>query len=55
MVDAMRAFRHHPLELNAAIVGRFEPATDGLRGIFTDVGGRRIIQKPNGEELPWIC
>ncbi|MHC4413677.1 MAG: hydrogenase expression/formation protein HypE [Planctomycetota bacterium] len=53
--QALDALRSHPLGLNAAIIGRFEPEADGLCELFTEVGGRRIIQKPYGEELPRIC
>ncbi len=55
MTDALHTLRQHPLGRDAAPVGRFEAATDGLCEIVTDVGGRRIIQKPYGEELPRIC
>jgi len=53
--DVLRALREHPLGKEAAAVGRFERLDDGLCEIVTDVGGRRIIQKPYGEELPRIC
>ena len=52
---ALAALRSHPLGRRAAIIGRFEESRDGLCEIVTDVGGRRIIQKPYGEELPRIC
>ncbi len=52
---ALDALRSHPLGVHAAAVGRFEAIEDGLCEIVTDVGGRRIIQKPYGEELPRIC
>jgi hydrogenase expression/formation protein HypE len=52
---AVATLRRHPLGHRAAIVGRFTDARDGLCEIVTDVGGRRIIQKPYGEELPRIC
>jgi len=45
----------HPRGRDAAIVGRFEDTRDGLCEIITEVGGRRVIQKPYGEELPRIC
>lgn len=47
--------RVHPLGGSASIIGRFETERDGLCELVTDVGGRRIIQKPYGEELPRIC
>jgi hydrogenase expression/formation protein HypE len=52
---ALETLRAHPLGRRAAAVGRFEDVRDGLCEIVTDVGGRRIIQKPYGEELPRIC
>jgi hydrogenase expression/formation protein HypE len=52
---ALAAMRSHPRGRRAAIIGRVEESTDGLCEILTDVGGRRIIQKPYGEELPRIC
>ncbi len=55
MEAALRAMRQHPLGRNAAVVGRFEDTGDGLCEVVTDVGGRRVIQKPYGEELPRIC
>ncbi len=53
--EAVAALRRHPRGRDAAIVGRFDVTRDGLCEIITDVGGRRIIQKPYGEELPRIC
>lgn len=55
MGDALKALRSHPLGRDAQAVGRFETDDDGLCQIITDVGGRRVIQKPYGEELPRIC
>ncbi len=55
MAAALEAMRSHPLGRDAAPVGRFESIADGLCELVTDVGGRRIVQKPYGEELPRIC
>lgn len=55
MAGALKALRSHPLGRDAQAVGRFEEDEDGLCQIITDVGGRRVIQKPYGEELPRIC
>ncbi|MFG0252955.1 MAG: hydrogenase expression/formation protein HypE, partial [Phycisphaerales bacterium JB038] len=52
---ALRALREHPLGRDAAILGAFEDERDGLCELLTDVGGRRVLQKPYGEELPRIC
>jgi hydrogenase expression/formation protein HypE len=52
---ALELMRTHPLGQGAEIIGRFDEEPDGLCELLTDVGGRRIIQKPYGEELPRIC
>ncbi|MHC5024265.1 MAG: hydrogenase expression/formation protein HypE [Planctomycetota bacterium] len=52
---ALEVLRANPLGRSAAVIGRFESDRDGVCEIVTDVGGRRIIQKPYGEELPRIC
>lgn len=52
---ALDALRAHPLGEHAADVGAFGSDEDGLCEIVTEVGGRRVIQKPYGEELPRIC
>jgi hydrogenase expression/formation protein HypE len=52
---ALETLRADPLGERAALIGRFEGEEDGLCELLTDVGGRRIIQKPYGEELPRIC
>jgi hydrogenase expression/formation protein HypE len=52
---ALGTLRADPLGRKAAVIGRFEGEADGLCELLTDVGGRRIIQKPYGEELPRIC
>ncbi len=52
---ALEIMRTHVDGKNAAIIGKFEDEQDGLCELVTDVGGRRIIQKPYGEQLPRIC
>ena len=52
---ALRALRSHPQGAAATIIGEVGSERDGLCELLTDVGGRRIIQKPYGEELPRIC
>jgi len=39
----------------AAVIGRVEEARDGICELRTLLGGRRIVQKPYGEQLPRIC
>jgi len=52
---AVEAMRQHPLGHNAQIIGRVGHESDGLCELRTLIGGRRIIQKPYGEQLPRIC
>jgi hydrogenase expression/formation protein HypE len=52
---ALAALRAHPLGQQAAVIGRVEQAEDGICELETRLGGRRILQKPYGEQLPRIC
>lgn len=52
---ALRALRSHPLGSLASEIGSVGGTRDGLCEMVTVVGGRRVIQKPYGEELPRIC
>lgn len=55
---AMQCLRSHPLGRDAAIIGRFESAGEAGQGgceLRTAIGGRRVLCKPYGEELPRIC
>lgn len=49
------AMQGHPLGRHAAIVGRFVESQPPLAELITRAGGRRIVQRPYGEELPRIC
>lgn len=49
------ACRRHPLGKDAAVIGRFVKADPPLVELITRAGGRRIVQRPYGEELPRIC
>ena len=51
----LKKLRSHPLGEQAAIIGHFEDKQDCLCELVTEVGGRRIVQKPYGEQLPRIC
>jgi hydrogenase expression/formation protein HypE len=53
--SALDVLRSHPLGREAAEIGVFRDTPDGLCELVTDVGGRRVLQKPYGEELPRIC
>jgi len=49
------AMRGHPFGRNAACIGRLIEAQPPLVELITSVGGRRIVQRPYGEDLPRIC
>ena len=51
----LAACRAHPLGLNAVAVGTFVDAEPPLVELISRAGGRRIVQRPYGEELPRIC
>ncbi len=52
---ALAALREHPLGCRAAVIGRLTDATPPLVELISRAGGRRIVQRPYGEELPRIC
>jgi hydrogenase expression/formation protein HypE len=52
IVDYCRA---HALGRHAAVVGHVVEGEAGMVELITRFGGRRIVQKPYGEELPRIC
>jgi hydrogenase expression/formation protein HypE len=52
---ALKAMCSHPLGEGARIIGHIGNVNDGLCELHTLIGGRRIIQKPYGEQLPRIC
>jgi hydrogenase expression/formation protein HypE len=51
----LNACRAHALGRRGAIIGRFRETEPPLAELVTLIGGRRIIQRPYGEELPRIC
>jgi hydrogenase expression/formation protein HypE len=53
--QVLEACRAHPLGKFAAIVGTVTPSSVPLVELVTRIGGRRIVQRPYGEELPRIC
>jgi len=53
--QVLAALKMHPLGRDAAIIGRVESEKDGMVELATRIGGRRILQKPYGEQLPRIC
>ena len=51
----LAALRADPLGKDAAAIGRFTEATPPIVELLTRAGGRRMIRRPYGEELPRIC
>ncbi|HSW46154.1 MAG TPA: hydrogenase expression/formation protein HypE [Phycisphaerae bacterium] len=51
----LRACRDHRLGRNAAIIGSVVQSLPPLVELITRSGGRRLVQRPYGEELPRIC
>ena len=49
------ACRAHPLGADAAVVGQVADVSPALVELITRAGGRRVVQRPYGEELPRIC
>jgi hydrogenase expression/formation protein HypE len=52
---ALEACRRHELGRHAAVIGRFVASKPALVELITPVGGRRLVQRPHGEQLPRIC
>jgi hydrogenase expression/formation protein HypE len=53
--DVMSVLNSDPRGEGAAVIGRVESTPDGICDLRTRLGGRRIVQKPYGEQLPRIC
>jgi len=53
--SALQAMRRHSLGREAAVIGRVTDTQPPLVELNTRAGGRRIVQRPYGEELPRIC
>lgn len=51
----IKACRSHDLGRRAAVIGRIVRRDPPLVELITSAGGRRIVQRPYGEELPRIC
>jgi hydrogenase expression/formation protein HypE len=51
----LEACRRHRYGQNASVVGRIVEAKPALVELITRAGGRRVVQRPYGEELPRIC
>ncbi len=52
---ALAALREHPLGRDAKAIGRVGNEQDGVCELHTLIGGRRVLSKPYGEQLPRIC
>jgi hydrogenase expression/formation protein HypE len=52
---ALEAVRAHKYGAHAAVVGKLLPSEPPLVELVTRAGGRRIVQRPYGEDLPRIC
>lgn len=52
---ALSILRAHPLGAAAAKIGEVTAEQPPLAELFTRAGGRRIVVRPYGEELPRIC
>lgn len=51
----VRACAGHVYGRRAAVVGRVSAGRPALVELITRVGGRRVVQRPYGEDLPRIC
>lgn len=51
----LSAARGHEFGRSAAVIGKFIDAKPPLVELITNSGGRRMINRPYGEELPRIC
>ncbi len=52
---ALALLRDEPYGRAAVTIGRVTAPRDGVCELHTAIGGRRILQKPYGEQLPRIC
>jgi hydrogenase expression/formation protein HypE len=52
---ALNVMRSHPLGKDAAIIGSVGASGEGVCEVQTAIGGRRVLLKPYGEQLPRIC
>jgi len=51
----LAACRDHKYGKHTAVIGRFTDVAPPLAELITRAGGRRMITRPYGEELPRIC
>jgi len=53
--SVLEVCRQHRYGKNAALIGRMIESAPPLVELLTRTGGRRLVQRPYGEELPRIC
>jgi len=53
--NILEIMRNHPLGKESCIIGEISDLNPGLVWLNTKIGGRRIIDKLSGEQLPRIC
>ncbi|MCP4593826.1 MAG: hydrogenase expression/formation protein HypE [bacterium] len=51
----LAVLQSHPLGQKAAVIGRITDTVPPLVELATVAGGRRVVPRPYGEELPRIC
>ncbi|MFO8235830.1 MAG: hydrogenase expression/formation protein HypE [Bacteroidales bacterium] len=51
----MKTMKNHPLGKNCAVIGEITDLHEGTVLMETEIGGRRIIDMPAGQQLPRIC
>jgi hydrogenase expression/formation protein HypE len=52
---ALAVIRRDRYGAEACVIGAVTDENDGVCELLTTMGGRRVIQKPYGEQLPRIC
>jgi len=52
---ALETLREYIHGVDSRLVGWIEDRPDGICELRTTIGGRRVLQKPYGEQLPRIC
>ena len=53
--EVMEIMKSHPLGKESCMIGEVSDLNPGLVWLNTNIGGRRIIDKLSGEQLPRIC
>ena len=53
--NVIAELHRHELSKEAKIVGYAQEGPKGQVHIITDIGGKRILDKPYGEPIPRVC